>query len=153
MSENSNQNGHAAFSWGDVLAELDTKGPERHAVECPELGRQADGSPRRVWVRPLTHNEELRITNRTLDVRKQAINHSLADQLRFLWGVVEPPITPAQYEDLKNTPAASAALQRILTKISELSGVILPGSEATDAQGNPTDDPVLAQEGHFRAPS
>ena len=111
-----NSNG-APKTWADAIAILDQRGPERHPVHCPELGGLT------VYVRGLSRNESLRIERATNKGNGKA-DTALGDKMQFLWGVVEPAITEREYNELKQTPAASPALQRIHDKISKLTGIV-----------------------------
>jgi hypothetical protein len=112
-------------TWGDVLAILDTRGPELHPVECPELGGIT------VQVRGLSRAEVLRIEKATtLANGKQ--DTAKADEMTFLWAVVEPRPSREDYQQLRQNPAASRALQRIHSRISALTGIAREAKKAQE---------------------
>lgn len=122
----------APRSWDDILLDLETKGPVKHAVEIPEWGT-------RVYVRGLTRNEQLRLTKLTTVQKgggKTDTNTELADQILFLTGVVEPKPTKANYDRLKMDPEANRILARIHNAITKLTGIEEGDGtqEATDAE-------------------
>lgn len=111
------QNG-APRSWDDILLDLETKGPVKHAVPIPEWSTV-------VYVRGLTRNEQLRLTEATTYQKKgrSVQDTAKADQMLFMIGVVEPKPTIAHYRRLKDDPEVSPILQRIHNAITELSGI------------------------------
>jgi hypothetical protein len=113
MSDTNQSNGALPVrSMDEILAELDKRGqPEAVDVPCPELGSL-------FRVRGLTRAELMHMN--TIATRKGVTNQGMLDEMSLTTGVVEPKITVEQYRRLRHRADANPAIQRLQTKIAEL---------------------------------
>jgi hypothetical protein len=126
MSETNQHNGALPVrSMDEILAELDQRGqPEAVEVPCPELGSL-------FRVRGLTRAELMYMN--TASTRKGITNQAMLDEMSLTTGVVEPRITVEQYRRLRHRADANPAIQRLQTKIAELtSGEKVEGSDGEE---------------------
>ena len=127
-------------TWGEVLSHLDLKGPELHPVKCPELGGTPE-EPFEAKVRGLSRAEVLRIEKATTAPNGKQ-DAAKADEMTFLWAVIDPRPTREEYQQLKQDPSASPALQRIHSKISDLTGIAKEIKKAEQDDGDGGEDSV-----------
>src|SRR5687767_7652348 len=91
----------------EILADLDERGMETTLVPVAELGASFK-------VRGLSRAEVLRISRQTT-AKDGATNQALADWLTIEAAVVEPRISKEEYDDFRQHPRATAAINRIQT--------------------------------------
>jgi hypothetical protein len=143
MNDTNQSNGALPVrSMDEILAELDQRGqPEAVDVPCPELGSL-------FRVRGLTRAELMHMN--TIATRKGVTNQGMLDEMSLTTGVVEPKITVEQYRRLRHRADANPAIQRLQTKIAELtSGEKVEGPDgeevnAVDAAYFPADRDAAA---------
>lgn len=122
-------------SWDAAIDALAEKADVRHLVTLPELGGM------RVYVRPLTRAETMRIMHATTNPRTNAVDMQARDKLILIASVVEPRLSSQQYDALARTRGASVALDRLQARINELTtGVETPGPDARAASGGSDDE-------------
>jgi hypothetical protein len=125
----------------ELLSLLDLRQPERYAVEVPEWGAI-------FYVRGLSRQEALQFNRLSTNQKTGVQDSAKADQLQFCRCVLEPRVTPEQYDVLRERPDAAPVLQRIQSKISALTS----GEPATDAAGGEVDAVTAAEFLPRRAP-
>jgi hypothetical protein len=135
--------------WKALVSALKQQDDDRHEVETPEWKEY--GLPS-VWVRGLTRNQSLNISKKATD-KNGKTDPAISDLWQIKWGMVEPALDDVSYNDLKNTRGASRVLQRIHTRISELTGIVddTPTEDGEAKEGE--DDPVKAAESYLKSAS
>lgn len=111
----------------ELLAALERRERQRVPVEAPELGAL-------FYVRGLSRAEVLHIQRIATNPRTGQLNQSRIDAETILLAVVEPKITAEDYERLRSLPGVNPAINRLQTKIAELTTGVSADDQALGDQ-------------------